>query len=197
LTGRAPVAGILGGTFDPPHNGHIALARAALERLPIDRLVVLVVAGPGHRQVFASADERLRLAQAAFEIFPAEVVLDDNAFTVDAVRDAGFGDALFIVGADEGAAFPTWKDPEEVLRWVRLAVGTRSGYPPPDLERYGDRVVSFELDSPEVSSTELRERASRGEPLEGLVPPSVEAAIRETGLYRGYTTSEPEDRKSH
>jgi nicotinate-nucleotide adenylyltransferase len=189
--------GILGGTFDPPHNGHVALARAAVEQLPIDRLVVLVAAHPGHREVFASAEDRLRLAHAAFEGLPAEVVLDANAFTVDAVRDGGFGDALFIVGADEGAAFPTWKEPEEVLRWVKLAVGTRSGYPPPDLERYGDRVVPFWLASPAISSSEVRERAAHGEPLDGLVPPAVEAAIRETGLYRGYTTTEPEDRKSH
>lgn len=191
------MTGVLGGTFDPPHNGHVALARAALEQLPVDPLVVLVAASPGHREVFAPADGRLRLAEAAFEGLPAEVVLDDNAFTVDAVRDGRFGDALFIVGADEGAAFPTWKDPDEVLRWVRLAVGTRSGFPPPDLSRYGDRIVSFELDSPPVSSTEVRERASRGGSLAGVVPPAVEAAIRETGLYRGYTTSEPEDRKSH
>jgi nicotinate-nucleotide adenylyltransferase len=189
------VTGILGGTFDPPHNGHVALARAALGQLPIDRLVVLVAADPGHRQVFASAEDRLRLAQAAFE--GTEVVLDDHAFTVDAVRGGRFGDALFIVGADEGAAFPTWKDPDEVLRWVRLAVGTRSGFPPPDLSRYGDRVIAFELASPPVSSTVVRERASSGAPLAGLVPPAVEAVIRETGLYRGYTTSEPEDRKSH
>jgi len=189
--------GILGGSFDPPHNGHVALACAALERLPIERLVVLVAADPGHRRLIAPAQDRLRLAQAAFESLPAEVVLDDNAFTVDAVRGGRFGDALFIVGADEGAAFPTWKEPDEMLRWVRLAVGTRSGVPPPDLSRYGDRVVSFELDSPSVSSTEVRERAIRDDPLAGIVPPAVEAAIRETGLYRGYTTNEPEDRKSH
>jgi len=191
------VTGILGGTFDPPHNGHVALARAALEQLRIDRLVVLVAANPGHRDVFAPAEDRLRLAEAAFEGLSAEVVLDENAFTVDAVRDGRFGDALFVVGADEGAAFPGWKEPDEVLRWVKLAVGTRSGYRPPDLDRYGDRVVSFSLASPPISSSEVRERAARGETLDGLVPPAVEAAIRETGLYRGYTTSEPEDRKSH
>jgi nicotinate-nucleotide adenylyltransferase len=191
------VTGILGGTFDPPHNGHVALARAALEQLPIDRLIILVAANPGHREVFAPADQRLRLAEAAFEGLAAEVVLDDNAFTVDAVRDGSFGDAIFVVGADEGAAFPGWKEPEEVVRWVKLAVGTRSGYPPPDLERYGDRVVSFWLASPAISSSEVRERAARGESLDGLVPRPVEAAIRESGLYRGYTTSETEDKKSH
>jgi len=179
------VTGILGGIFDPPHNGHVALARAALERLPIDRLVVLVAAEPGHRATVADAASRLRLAEDAFAGLPAEVLLDDSAFTVDAVRGGRFGDALFLVGADEGAAFPSWKEPEEVLRWVRLAVGTRSGYPLPDLDRYGDRVVSFELDSPNVSSTEVRERVGRGEPIDHLVPAAVAASIAELGLYRG------------
>jgi nicotinate-nucleotide adenylyltransferase len=192
------VTGILGGTFDPPHNGHVALVRAALEALPIGRLVVLVAARPGHRAAVADPEARLRLAQAAFEGLPAEVVLDDNAFTVDAVRGGRFGDALFIVGADEGAAFPSWKEPEEVLRWVRLAVGTRSGYPPPDLRQYGDRVLSFELDSPDVSADLVRERVESGEPIDDLVPPAVTEAIRELGLYRGYTDSAVQrDPKSH
>jgi nicotinate-nucleotide adenylyltransferase len=187
------VIGILGGTFDPPHNGHVALARGALEQLPIDRLVVLVAAGPGHRPSPAADEEaRLRLARAAFAGMPAEVVLDPHRFTADAVHGGRFGDALFIVGADEGAAFPTWKDPEEVLRWVRLAVGTRSGYPPPDLERYGDRILSFELDSPDVSSNAIRARLQRGEPVDDLVPVAVAEAIAGLGLYRGYTETETE-----
>lgn len=185
------MTGILGGTFDPPQNGHLALARAALEQLPLDPLLVLVAEKPGHREVVADAATRLRLAEAAFSDL-GEVVLDPNAFTADAVRGGRFGDALFIVGADEGASFPSWKDPEEVLRWVRLAVGTRSGYPPPNLERYGDRVVSFELASPPVSSSEVRERVARGEPIGDLVPDAVERAITELGLYRGYTTGDPE-----
>lgn len=186
------MTGILGGTFDPPQIGHVALARAAREELPIDRLVVLVAAAPGHRKVVADAETRLRLARLAFEGLADQVVLDDNAFTVDAVRGGRFGDAVFVVGADEGAAFPTWKDPEEVLRWVRLAVGTRSGFPPPDLERFGDRVLSFQLPSPPVSSSEVRERVARGAPIDGLVPSAVAAAIGESGLYRGYTEGERE-----
>jgi nicotinate-nucleotide adenylyltransferase len=184
--------GILGGTFDPPHSGHVALAWAALEQLPIDRLLVLVAADPGHRRVVADAGSRLRLAEAAFADLPAEVVLDENRFTADAVRGGRFGEALFVVGADEGAAFPTWKEPEEVLRWVRLAVGTRSGYPPPDLARHGDRVVSFELDSPDVSSSDVRERVERGEPIDDLVPAAVAKEIAGLGLYRGYTDAETE-----
>lgn len=184
--------GLLGGTFDPPQTGHVALGRAALEELPIDRLVVLVAATPGHRAVVAPAEARLRLARLAFP-FADEVVLDEHAFTVDAVAGGRFGNAIFIVGADEGADFPTWKEPDEVLRWVRLAVGTRSGYPPPDLDRYGDRVLSFRLESPPVSSSEIRARIARGEPVDELLPPAVADAIAGLGLYRGYT--EPRTRE--
>ena len=160
--------------------------------MPIDRLVVLVAANPGHRAVVAEAEIRLELARLALDAIADEIVLDPHTFTVEAVRDGRFGDAIFVVGADEGAAFPTWKDPEEVLRWVRLAVGSRSGYPPPDLERYGDRVLAFRLPSPPVSSSEVRDRLARGQPVDGLVPPAVAAALDETGLYRGYTDGEPE-----
>jgi nicotinate-nucleotide adenylyltransferase len=152
---------------------------------------VLVAAAPGHRSVVAPAETRLRLARLAFP-FADEVVLDEHAFTVDAVRGGRFGGAFFVVGADEGAAFPTWKDPDEVLRWVRLAVGTRSGYPSADLERYGERVVTFPLASPPVSSSAVREHLQRGEPVDELVPAAVAAAIAELDLYRGYTDRDPE-----
>jgi nicotinate-nucleotide adenylyltransferase len=185
VTSPGAALGILGGRFDPPHNGHLALARAALERLPINRLVVLVAEQPGHREVVADADARLRMAKAAFEeLSPVEVVLDPNAFTADAVRGGRFGDALFVLGADQAEAFESWKEPDEVLRWVELAVGTRAGHPPPRLDRYGDRVRFFELDSPPISSTEIRDRVVLGEPISELVPPAVERLIEEEGLYR-------------
>jgi nicotinate-nucleotide adenylyltransferase len=179
------VIGILGGTFDPPHNGHLALAAAAARELGLEELVFLLAAKPGHRPCAEDADTRLELAQAAFgEVPRSRVERDENAFTVDAVKDGRFGDAVFIIGADEGAAFPSWKEPEEVLRWVRLAVGTRSGYPPADLARYGDRVVSFDLGSPPISSSAVRERIAAGEPIDDLVPPKVAELIRERRLYR-------------
>jgi nicotinate-nucleotide adenylyltransferase len=166
--------GLLGGRFDPPHNGHVALARAAVGQLPIERLVVLVAERPGHEGAVASAEDRLRMASAAFEGL-GEVVLDPHAYTVDAVRGGRFGDAYFIVGADQAAAFRTWKEPDEILRWVQLAVGTRSGY---------ESAVTFDLDSPNISGTDIRERVARGEPIDDLVPPAVARIIEERGLYR-------------
>jgi len=86
---------------------------------------------------------------------------------------------------------PAW------LRWAeRLQAIAQTGLTyakdPYDLERYGERVLSFELSSPPVSSNEIRERLARGKTVEGLVPPAVAAALDETGLYRGYTEREPE-----
>lgn len=177
--------GILGGTFDPPHNGHLALAEAAIRELGLDELLVLLVAKPGHRSCAEDADTREELARAAFADVPnARVERDEHPFTVEAVRGGRFGDAVFIVGADEGAAFPGWKDPDEILRWVKLAVGTRSGYPPPDLERYGDRIVPFELGSPPISSSAIRGRIRANEPIDDLVPSGVQRLIEERGLYR-------------
>jgi nicotinate-nucleotide adenylyltransferase len=179
------VIGILGGTFDPPHNGHLALAEAALRELGLDALVVLLVANPGHRSCDEDADTRQQLAEAAFRSLPrTRVERDENPYTFDAVRGGRFGDSVFVVGADEGKAFPRWKEPDEILRWVKLAVGTRSGYPPPDLERYGERVIPFELGSPPISSSAVRERIRAGDSIDHLVPSDVAHLIEERGLYR-------------
>jgi nicotinate-nucleotide adenylyltransferase len=165
--------------------GHVALARAALEQLPIDRLTVLVEEHPGHREVVAGPDARLRMARAAFAgLGPVEVLPDSHPFTVDTVRDGRFGDAIFIVGADQGGMFDTWKDPDEVLRWVQLAVGTRAGHPQPKLPQFEDGIRFFTLESPQVSSTDVRERVAAGEPIGELVPPAVAQVIEDEGLYR-------------
>ena len=108
---RARMKGILGGTFDPPHNGHVALAEAARTQLPIEELEIWVEEHPGHRGVVADPEARLKMAQAAFP--GLTVRLDPNPFTVEAVR--GREEALFVVGADQAADFATWKEPEEVL----------------------------------------------------------------------------------
>lgn len=177
--------GILGGTFDPPHNGHVALAEGALRELGIDELLVTVVTDPGHRGTIEDADTRLRLAAAAFEGMPrTRVVREEHPYTVDALAAGNHGDALFVVGADEGAAFPAWKEPERILQLARLAVGTRSGYPPPDLAGYGDRIVAFELPSPPVSSTDVRARLEAGETISDLVPRAVAELIERESLYR-------------
>ena len=184
--------GILGGAFDPPHNGHVALARAAVERFGLDRLLVTVVANPGHKRVAAPADVRLALARLAFADVPgAEVEVEPHARTVDALAARGLDDPIFLIGADELVDFESWKDPARVLELARLGVATR---PSSSRERLDealgrlpqrDRVELFEIEPLPISSRDLRARAGRGEPLDGLVPPAVAAEIARTGLYRG------------
>jgi nicotinate-nucleotide adenylyltransferase len=179
------VIGILGGTFDPPHNGHLALADGARRELGLDEMVFLLAANPGHRKCAESLDTREELARAAFADVPnARFERDEHPFTVDAVRGGRFGDAVFLVGADQGAAFPTWKEPDEILRWVKLGVGSRSGYEPPELEQYGDRVLPFRFASPPISSSMIRERIARGQAIDDYVPPAVAELIADKELYR-------------
>jgi nicotinate-nucleotide adenylyltransferase len=179
--------GILGGTFNPPHLGHVKLAARAKEVFDIDPLRVLVSANPPHKRVDVPVDARFAMAQLAFP--DDDVVRDENPYSIDTVT--GFGaDAIFLVGADQFAKFLTWRDPELILEHVRLGVATRPGVPHEDLDRvcaqleHADRVHFFELEPVPISSSLIRARVAEGEPIDGLVPPAVAAEISRRGLYR-------------
>lgn len=183
------MTGLFGSIFDPPHNGHVAVVRCARDHFDLDRLVVLVVADPGHKAVATDATDRLALARLAF---PAEEVeLDPYERTVDMLRARRFDDPLFLVGADEFCDFLDWKDPDGVLELARLGVATRPGYPRDRLDRVlaelerPDRVDFFDIEPLDVSSSEIRRRVAAGEPVDGLVPAAVAAGIERLGLYRG------------
>jgi len=173
--------GLLGGAFDPPHIGHVALADAAEQELDLEQVVVVVVADPGHKDVHAPAETRLELARLAFP--SREVMVDHHARTVDMLRDGPWNDPVFLIGADEYLDFQSWKEPEAVLALARLGVATRPGFDLPSLPP--ERVLFFEIEPVPVSSREVRALAARGEPIDGLVPPAVAAAIGGLGLYRG------------
>jgi len=182
---------VLGGAFDPPHNGHVALAQGAVAHFEAARLLVRVVAAPGHRSVSATADDRLTLATLAFEAVPgAEVALDTHARTVDSLEALDLDDPVFLIGADELASFPTWKEPDRVLALARLGVATRPGVPREQLAAViaglsrPDRVELFEIEQLPISSSEIRARVARGEPIGDLVPMAVAAEIELRDLYR-------------
>jgi nicotinate-nucleotide adenylyltransferase len=182
------VTGLLGGTFNPPHNGHLELASAAEGRFDLDELVLLVAARPGHKEVRLDADTRLRLVQAAFPGHAVE--LDPYERTVDMLKARRWRDPLFLIGADEFCDFLTWKDPEGVVARARLGVATRPGYPRDRvdavLERLSqrDRIEFFEIEPVPISSREIRDRVVRGEPIDDVVPPAVAELIESLGLYR-------------
>jgi nicotinate-nucleotide adenylyltransferase len=179
--------GLYGGAFDPPHLGHVELARRAKEHFELGGLVVLVSARPGHKSVHAPLEARLELARAAF---PAdEVLVDEHERTVDLLRTGEWREPLFVVGADQFCDFLDWKEPEAVLELARLGVATRPGFPRELLDGVlarlsrPERVEFFPIDPYDLASREIRARAAAGEPLDGLVPPAVAGLIRERGLY--------------
>lgn len=182
------MTGLLGGTFNPPHNGHLALARAAQKHFGIDDLVVLVAERPGHKDVQLDAETRLKLARAAFPDYTVEP--DPHERTVDMLRAGDWREPLFLIGADQFVDFLTWKDPEGVLALSRIGVATRPGYPRDRLDAIlqqvsrPDRVEMFEIEPVPISSREIRDRVSRGESIDGLVPPAVAELIRSLELYR-------------
>jgi nicotinate-nucleotide adenylyltransferase len=194
------MTGVFGGAFDPPHNGHLALARAAIDHFRLDRLVIAVGGQPPLKDfaVVTDAETRLRLADAAFaDVHGAEVSRIDvdrpqPAYSHDTVRWARgrWGDLVFLVGADRFVDFPRWKAPDEVLRYARLGVATRPGVARRELETVlsqlgrPEQVEFFEIPEVDVSSREIRRRVAAGEPIDHLVPPRVTALIDELGLYR-------------
>lgn len=184
----ATTLGLFGGAFDPPHRGHVELLRQGKEKLGLDRAIVLVAADPGHKHVDTPARVRLRLAQASF---PEDVVvLDRHLRTIDMLRaHPEWRDAVFLVGADEFSAFMGWKEPNAVLRLVRLGVATRPGFPREQLDavlrrlEQPDRVTFFELDPMPVASRDLRTQLEAGDAVNGDIPDAALAIIRAEGLY--------------
>jgi nicotinate-nucleotide adenylyltransferase len=191
--------GLLGGAFDPPHYGHLALAEAAIAHFGLERLVVVPTARPPHKEVETDPEVRCRLAGAAFagrpEICLSRFELDREgpSYSVDTARWAArrWGDVVFLVGADELAEFLAWKEPDAIVELVRVGVATRPGYPRRRLEAVlaalarPERVEPFEIPAWPVSSSEVRARVARGEPIDELVPPAVAALVATLGLYRG------------
>jgi nicotinate-nucleotide adenylyltransferase len=179
---------LLGGTFNPPHNGHLALARAAEQELSVDEVVILVAARPGHKRVELDAETRFDLTRAAFP--DRTVELDEHGRTIEMLREGRWDDPLFLIGADQFCDFPEWKEPNAVLELARLAVATRPGYPRERLDRVlerlerPERVRFFEIEPLQIASRDVRDRVARGEPIDELVPPAVAARIAELGLYR-------------
>jgi nicotinate-nucleotide adenylyltransferase len=173
------VIGLFGGAFDPPHDGHVALVRAAKEALGIERVIVIVVADPGHKDVQTPAAARLTLARAAFP--GDEVVLDEHPRTIDMLRaHPEWEGAIFLLGADEYADFPKWKEPDQILHLVQLGVAARSGHPVEPTD--SDQVLFFDLDEP-VTSREVRAQLDRGEDARDVIPKAVWGIIERDGLY--------------
>ena len=201
------VVGLLGGTFDPVHVGHLALAHAALEQLALDRVVFVPAARPPHKlgEPISPAQDRLAMVAAAIEDEPrfavsrAELDRPGPSFTVDTVEEiveaARAGgrplDLTLVMSAEAFAELPTWHEPRRLLELARIAVGPRPGHAAPDpgwldqrWPELADRVTALDMPLVEVSASHIRARVAADRPIEGLVPPPVAAYIQGHDLYR-------------
>ncbi len=195
--------GIYGGTFAPPHNGHVAAARAFLSQMRLDYLYVIPAYLPPHKRLDFLDDprDRLRMCELAFGNIEGVVVSDTEqrrggkSYTVDTLRELSAPDTrLFLLcGTDMLLTLDTWHEAEEIFRLCypiyvrresdesldsRIVVKIKEYY-----EKYNAVVRRVVTPPIEISSTDVRRAAAAGKSLAGMVPPAVEAYIREHGLY--------------
>jgi nicotinate-nucleotide adenylyltransferase len=178
--------GVFGGEFDPPHNGHVAVVRAATRQLDLDRLLVVPALRPPHRpEPETPAEVRYDLALAAFadepgvEVSRIELDRDGPSYTVDTLEALSRqGRTLYLIlGADQLAALDGWDRSDRVRQLATIAVAFRPGAP------HVDGVEVLTMAPVHASSSDVRARAGRGEDVSALVPPRVAAAIAREGLY--------------
>ncbi|MFA5316323.1 MAG: nicotinate-nucleotide adenylyltransferase [Dehalococcoidales bacterium] len=197
--------GVLGGTFNPVHNGHLAIAGEVTRRLGIDEVWFMPAGHPWMKadEMVAAASHRVRMLRLAIQGHPSfrvstiEVERPGDTYTVETFEKLreirGEGDELyFIMSWGTLAQLPRWREPERLIKLCRLIVVPRMGTPKPDLESL-DAVIPglaqciILLDKPlvDISATDIRRRVARGEVISQLVPPQVAQYIKENGLYRG------------
>jgi nicotinate-nucleotide adenylyltransferase len=184
--------GVFGGTFDPVHVGHVVAAVEARRALDLDRVLLVVAGDPWQKRgvVVARAADRLAMVEAAvegiegLEACAVEIERPGPTYTADTLEalSAPDRDLFLVVGADVAATLDTWAGIERIPALATLVVVERAGVPPAALgpEWRVERVVIPQIG---VSSTDLRARAARGWPLDGLVPPGAVRMVQERGLY--------------
>jgi nicotinate-nucleotide adenylyltransferase len=198
-----PRIGLLGGTFNPPHIGHLICAQEALLQLELERVDLVPVRQPPHKELEADpgVEARVELCRRAVADDPrlglcrVDADRPGPSYTVDTLRElherTPEDELIFIVGGDMAHSLPTWHDPEGVLALAELGVAEREGVRRADiLERVSglrgapERLRFFDMPRVDVSSSLIRRRVAAGLPVRYLVPDAVAEHIERSGLYR-------------
>ena len=195
--------GILGGTFNPPHLGHLICAESAYEQLELDRLLLVPTGIPPHKPARSRGSRastcatrsagRRQPVTSACEVSALEVEREGPSYTVDTLRmlhdQTPDNELYFIVGGDAAASLPRWRDPEGILSLSTLAIARRSGTSGKRLRmvlgslRGGERSTMLRMPQIGISSTQVRARVRAGRSIRYLVPEGVATLITELGLY--------------
>jgi nicotinate-nucleotide adenylyltransferase len=201
-----PAVGLLGGSFNPPHVGHLVCAQEARDQLGLERVLLMPVLEPPHKAMTEDPGPRARLdmcllatgGDPGLGVCAIELEREGPSYTVDTLRllhEREPGDDLtFIVGGDMAGTLPSWREPREVLRLARMAVTGREESDAGELAQRlaelhdGSRVVFFTMPRLDVSSTDLRRRVAEGRPIGHLVPDAVVDEIAAHGWYRKPST---------
>jgi nicotinate-nucleotide adenylyltransferase len=201
-----PRVGLLGGTFNPPHVGHMVCATQAVGQLGLDRVLLVPVHEPPHKgiEIEPGVAHRVELCRRAVDgderlgVSLADADVPGPSFTVDTLRrlnERSPGDQLtFIVGGDMALSLPTWREPEAILELAEVAVAEREGIRRSDIiDRLAglpvERVRFFDMPRLDVSSSLIRRYVAAGRPIRHLVPEAVERYIADAGLYRAEATA--------
>lgn len=187
--------GVFGGTFDPPHVGHLVVAQDACWALSLDRVLWVLAAEPPHKlaRALSPAALRLEMLRAAlegddrFQACDVELRRPGPSYTVDTLRELRAehpGAELFLLmGADQARELPGWRAPDEIARLATIVALSRAGEGPAASGRDAP-VRSLPVTRLDISATEIRGRVAQGRPIRYLVRPAVEAIIRREALYR-------------
>ena len=196
--------GLFGGTFDPPHNGHLHIARAFADETGLDTVIFLPAGDPYHKSAPCTpAAHRLAMTELAaaadprFAVSDLDIVRGGATYTADTVqifRQHYPADELWwLMGADSLAALHTWKHWQTLVRQTNIAVAARSGFSlaalPPELHDWAGYALSrgslrlLQAPLSDISSTDIRGRLKNGHSADGLIPPQVAAYIRRHNLY--------------
>ncbi len=187
---------LFGGTFDPPHIGHLAVAQDAFDNLPVRRVAWIPCGHPPHKPAWrlTSPELRLEMTRAAvaederFVVRDVEVRRQGMSFTVDTIRQVVAAEPgvtpFLLIGPDQAAAFRSWRAPEEIARLARVVVMVPGGSAFGRVPSPGVAHDVLPVTRVDVSSTEVRARFREGRRLRYLVPDAVRAIVEREGLYR-------------
>lgn len=190
--------GVLGGSFNPIHWGHLILASESREQLALEKVMFVPCFHPPHKEIgedMAPAKHRYRMVELAigdnsyFEISDIELRREEKSYTVDSLRELKkvYGEEVeiyFLAGADSLKELPTWKDPDELLQLAYFVAANRPSCPEVRVEeKWRERIISIHIPGLDISSTEIRNRLKEGKSIKYLVPPLVEKYIYQHKLY--------------
>lgn len=187
--------GVMGGTFDPIHFGHLVAANEAASAFNLDKVLFVPTGDPWQKQAVSSSDQRFEMTKKAisknklFEISSIDVKRPGPTYTIDTLRDvhAQYPDAelFFITGADSISQIDTWKDSEQIWSLAQFVGVTRPGHSLVVPKSPLGKVLLLEIPALAISSTDIRARVEVGKPIEYLLPKKVIKYIRKNNLYQG------------